>query len=178
MVKDDLPKRKHPRLEKYDYSSPGAYFITMCTQNRRCLLSRIVGRGLAPAASLPIDRIDDCIEYTKYGDVAKRQLLMLEERYSHLKIDRFVIMPNHIHAIFVLNNKTAGASPRPTLTDIICAYKSLTTAEMKRNGFDGKVFQNSFYEHIIRDSDDYRKIVDYILNNPIKWYYDELYTEE
>ena len=152
-MKGNLPQRKYPRLEKYDYSSSGAYFITICTQNRKCILSRIVGRGLAPAASL-------------------------EERYSHLKIDWYVIMPNHIHAIIVLDNKTAGASPRPTLTDIVCAYKSLTTAEAKRNGFVGKLFQDSFYEHIIRGVDDYRETVDYILNNPINWYYDELYKEQ
>ena len=177
-MKGNLPQRKHPRLEKYDYSSSGAYFITICTQNRKCILSRVVGRGLAPAASLPIDRVDDCIEYTKYGEIVKQQLLKLEERYSHLKIDWYVIMPNHIHAIIVLDNKTAGASPRPTLTDIVCAYKSLTTAEAKRNGFVGKLFQDSFYEHIIRGVDDYRETVDYILNNPINWYYDELYKEQ
>ena len=176
-MKDNLPERKHPRLEKYDYSSPGAYFITVCIQDRKCVLSRIVGRGLAPAAYLSNDRINDSIEYTKYGEIAKRQLIALEERYFYLKIDCYVIMPNHIHAIFVLDNKAAGASPRPTLTDIVCAYKSLTTAEVKKCGFVGKLFQDSFYEHIIRNSDDYRETVDYILSNPIKWYFDELYNE-
>ena len=58
------------------------------------------------------------------------------------------------------------------------AYKSLTTRERKKNGFDGKLFQTSFYEHIIRGREDYEKIVKYIYENPIRWYYDELYAEE
>ena len=63
--------------------------------------------------------------------------------------------------------------PRPTITDIVCAYKSLTTRECKKNGFDGKLFQTSFYEHIIRGREDYEEIVKYIYENPIRWYYDE-----
>ena len=104
-MENNLPKRKHPRLGHYDYSTVGAYYITICTQNRRCLLSRIVGRGLAPAE----------IQYTAYGQIAREQLLLLEQRYPSLKIDQYVIMPNHIHAILLLE-ETAGASPRPTIS--------------------------------------------------------------
>ena len=167
----ELPKRKHPRLDNYDYSSAGAYFVTICTQNRRCVLSRIVGRGLAPAETT-------AIEYTYLGEIAEKQLFLLADRYPYLTIDQYVIMPNHIHAILILNGEAAGASPRPTVTDIVCAYKSLTTRECKKNGFDGKLFQTSFYEHIIRGRDDYEEIVKYIYENPLRWYYDELYAEE
>ena len=167
----ELPKRKHPRLDNYDYSSAGAYFVTICTQNRRCVLSCIVGRGLAPAETT-------AIEYTSLGEIAEKQLFLLADRYPHLTIDQYVIMPNHIHAILILNGETAGASPRPTLTDIICTYKSLTTRECKKNGFREKLFQISFYEHIIRGRDDYEEIVKYIYENPTRWYYDELYAEE
>ena len=93
----ELPQRKHPRLDHYDYSSAGAYFVTICTQNRRCVLSRIVGRGLAPAET-------NEIEYTLFGTIAEKQLLLSENRYSCLSVDRYVIMPNLIH-------ETAGASP-------------------------------------------------------------------
>ena len=166
----ELPKRKHPRLDNYDYSSAGAYFVTICTQNRRCVLSRVVGRGLAPAETT-------AIEYTYLGEIAEKQLFLLADRYPYLTIDQYVIMPNHIHAILILNKETAGASPRPTLTDIVCTYKSLTTRECKKNGFREKFFQTSFYEHIIRSREDYEEIVKYIYENPIRWYYDELYTE-
>ena len=104
-----LPKRKHPRLDNYDYSSAGAYFITICTQNRRCMLSRIVGRGLAPAETT-------AIEYTSLGEIAEKQLFLLADRYLYLTIDQYVIMPSHIHAILILNGEAAGASPRPTNT--------------------------------------------------------------
>ena len=184
----ELPKRKHPRLDNYDYSSAGAYFVTICTQNRRCVLSRIVGRGLAPAETTSIEyRIvgrglapaeTTAIEYTSLGEIAEKQLFLLADRYPYLTIDQYVIMPNHIHAILSLNGETAGASPRPTLTDIVCTYKSLTTRECKKNGFREKLFQTSFYEHIIRSREDYEEIVKYIYENPIRWCYDELYTEE
>ena len=169
--KIELPERKHPRLDTYDYGSKGAYFLTLCTQNRRCVLSYIVGRGLAPAET-------EGIVYTSFGKIAERQLQLLEDRYPCLTIDRYVIMPNHIHIIMVLNDDAAGASPRPTIMDIACAYKSLTTRECKMNGFDGKLFQTSFYEHIIRNREDYEEISRYIYENPTRWYYDELYTEE
>ena len=206
----ELPKRKHPRLENYDYSSAGAYFVTICTQNRRCVLSRIVGRGLAPA-------ITSGIEYTLFGKIAEEQLLLLEKRYPCLTVEQYSIMPNHIHAILILaneaagasprptrmneaagasprptimdivcaykslttrENEAAGASPRPTIMDIVCAYKSLTTRECKKNGFDGKLFQTSFYEHIIRGQEDYDEIAKYIYENPMQWYCDELYAED
>ena len=167
----ELAKRKHPRLENYDYSSAGAYFVTICTQNRRCMLSRIVGRGLAPAETIKI-------KYTSFGEIARRQLLLLEDRYPYLSVDQYAIMPNHIHAIIILGGETAGASPRPTITDIICAYKSLTTIECKKNGFKDKIFQTSFYDHIIRSREDYEEIAKYIHENPLRWHFDELYAEE
>ena len=169
--KKELPQRKHPRRDNYDYSAVGEYFVTICTQNRRQVLSRIVGRGLAPAET-------NEIEYTVFGKIAEKQLLLLENRYPYLMVDEYVIMPNHIHALLSLNENTTGASPRPTIMDIVCAYKSLTTRECKKNGFDGKLFQTSFYEHIIRGQKDYEKAVNYIFENPSRWYCDELYTEE
>ncbi len=161
-----LPNRKHPRLSYYDYSTPGAYFVTICAQNKRCLFSRIVGRGLAPAE----------IEYTEYGKIAQTQLLLLEERYPTLKIDSYVIMPNHIHGIFILED-AAGASPRPTVMDIVCAYKSLTTRACKAARPIEKIFQSSFYEHVIRGREDYEEISKYIQENPQRWNSDTLYSE-
>ncbi len=131
-------------------------------------MSRIVGRGLAPA------EMND-VEYSLFGKIAEYQLLSLEDRYSFLKVDKYVIMPNHIHVILFFNEETAGASPRPTVMDIVCAFKSLTTRECKKRGLVGKLFQTSFYEHIIRGREDYDEIVRYIHENPIRWQYDELY---
>ena len=166
-METDLPKRKHPRLKEYDYGRCGAYFVTICTQERRCILSRIVGRGLAPAA----------IELTQYGEIARKHLFDLHNRYPYIKIIQFVIMPNHIHFVLFMELNAAGASPRPTLFDIICSYKSLVTRDCKRVQPIDKVFQTSFYEHIIRNRQDYDDISRYIKDNPARWYYDELYSE-
>ncbi len=171
VTEKELPKRKHTRLNNYDYGSAGAYFITICAPNRRCLFSRVVGRGLAPAETIRT-------ENTPLGEIAEKQLLLLEDRYPYFVLDQYVIMPNHIHAIMILNGETAEACPRPTIPDIICAYKSLTTRECKRNGFEGKLFQTSFYEHIIRNREDYEDIVKYIYDNPTRWYYDEFHAME
>lgn len=162
-----LPQRKHPRLEHYDYSTAGAYYITICTQNRQCLLSHIVGRGLAPAE----------VQYSTYGQIAEEQLFLLEKRYPSLKIDQYVIMPNHIHAILLLDG-AAGASTSPTITDIVCAYKSLTTRQCKKVQPIEKLFQTSFYEHVIRGREDYNEIAEYIANNPKQWELDKLYLAE
>lgn len=162
-----FPKRKHPRLKFYDYSTAGAYFVTICTQNSRCLLSRIVGRGLAPAE----------IQHTEYGQIARKQLLMLEQRYPLLKIDQYVIMPNHIHVILILSEAEKDTQ-YPALTDIICAYKSLTTRECKKVRPIDKLFQTSFYEHVIRGREDYDEIAEYIVNNPKQWELDNLYSKE
>ena len=167
----ELPKRKHPRMKDFDYSLCGAYFITICTQNRRCLLSHVVGRGLAPAE-------EASLELTSFGEIAKQQLFLLKERYPFLDVDQYVIMPNHIHMILILDNETAGASPRPTVMDIICTYKSLTTKMCKEHGFKDKLFQDSFYDHIIRNLEDYRNIAKYIYDNPNQWCYDTLYIKE
>jgi REP element-mobilizing transposase RayT len=166
-MKRNLPQRKHPRLKEYDYSGDGVYFITICTHNKKHLLSQIVGRGLAPA-----------VELTDYGEISEQQLLRLKERFPFVEIDNYVIMPNHIHIIFWFKPQTAGASPRPTLTDVVCAYKSLTTQECKKIKLIDKLFQTSFHDHIIRNKHDYEEISKYIHENPLKWQFDELYCEE
>ena len=164
----DVPRRKPLRLKNYDYSSNGYYFVTICSHNRRQIFSKIVGQGLAPAVT----------ELTAYGKVAQKQLLDLENRFQGVNLDKFVIMPNHIHMIVIINKNEAGASPCPTLSDIICAFKSLTVRECHTLSPDAKIFQTSFHDHIIRGEKDYEKIWEYIDTNPMKWQEDCLYTNE
>ena len=166
-MEHNFPRRKHPRLKEYDYSMPGAYFITICTQDKRCLLSRIVGQGLAPAE----------IRLTEYGAIAAEQLLLLEKRYPFVKVDRYVIMPNHIHIILLLE-ENAESVRRPAVSDIVCAYKSLTTKSCKQKRPIAKLFQTSFYDHVIRGREDYLGIAEYIENNPKQWELDKLYMKE
>ena len=166
----EFPKRKSTRLKNYDYASAGAYFITICTKDRECTLSTIsVGQGLAPADNI----------LSTYGNIAQEQLMTLESKYNHIQLDKYVIMPNHIHILISLEDKTAGASPCPTISDIVCTFKSLTTRLCRENGFkDKQLFQTSFHDHIIRDRYDYDKIWEYIDTNPLKWKTDCFYTKK
>ena len=111
--------------------------------------------------------------------------MLLEQRYPSLKIDQYVIMPNHIHAILLLQETAGGPKEisfgheaRPTVMDIVCAYKSLTTRQCKKVQPVDKLFQTSFYEHVIRGREDYHEIAEYILNNPKQWELDKLYSKE
>ena len=131
-------------------------------------------RAVAYRRAGACSRRNNGVEYTSFGEIAEKQLFLLKDQYPYFAVDKYVIMPNHIHVIMILSGRAAGASPRPTIADIVCAYKSLTTRECKKNGFEGILFQTSFYEHIIRGREDYEEIVKYIYENPLRWYYDEL----
>ena len=173
LMENDLKKRKPTRLKDFDYGTTGAYFVTVCTENRKPILSDIinpVGEGLAPP--------EYSVKLTSCGEIAKEQLKLLENRFPNVSIENFVIMPNHIHAIIFLHEKTGGASPSPTLNDVICVFKSLTARICKQRFGIEKIFQRSFHDHIIRDREDYEKHVKYICENPMNWYFDELYEEE
>ena len=161
-MKMDLPRRKPTRLKKYDYSQNGYYFITICSHNKQCVFSNIVGEGLAPPE----------IVLSKYGKIINTQLLNLEKRYSCIKVDKFVIMPNHIHIILMLQ-KTGGARPSPTVSDIVCSFKSLATRSCGLK----PLWQRSFHDHIIRNEADYLKIWNYIDTNPQKWNEDCFYIK-
>ena len=106
---DELKKRKTPRLQNFDYNNTGVYFITICTQNKREVLSRIVGTGVL-----------DCPhpELTKYGKIADKYINQLSEFYDHLSVESYVIMPNHIHFLLWIKNRATldGQSGTPVPT--------------------------------------------------------------
>lgn len=161
----ERPKRRSTRLSRYTYSEPGAYFVTVCTQDRRCILSRIVGEGLAPPA----------VKLTAYGRIADKQIRLIETRYPSIRVDHYVIMPNHIHLLCSISGRTGGASPSPTIMDAVRVFKSGTT---RLCGCGGKLFQRSFHDHIVRSEADYREIWTYIDTNPLKWREDRFYAEQ
>ena len=204
-MENDLPKRKSTHLKYFDYSSKGAYFVTICTKDRRRLFSEIVlsssrifnyttdqsvGEGLAPPVPFPAFIPDDAVAEIRLkscGQIVKEQLLLLEKRYPSIAIWDYVIMPDHIHAIIFLNNdtieetnqsNTGGASPSPTLNDIICSFKSLTARACKQKYGIERMFQRSYAEHIIRDYKDYETRKAYIQQNPIRWYCKQLSQQD
>ena len=158
----DLPKRKHPRLKTYDYSQNGYYYVTIHIAPNGYRLSHIrYDKQLNAAAVL----------LTEAGTVLQTQLLDLANRFPGVVIQKYVIMPTHLHAIIELSADTAGASPRPTLSDVVGALKSLTTRECNRRfGTPGRLlFQKSFYESVLRNQADYFARWKYIDENPLKW---------
>ena len=117
----ELPKRKPTRLKNFDYSSAGAYFVTICIRDRMHILSEIiktdltatdktnglaVGEGLAPP--------EITVKLKPCGEVVKEQLQLIEARFPSVTIEDYVIMPDHIHAVIFLHGKAGGASPSPT----------------------------------------------------------------
>ena len=190
----ELPKRKPTRLKNFDYSSAGAYFVTICIRDRMNILSEItVGEGLAPPEIADLTATDKTnglavgeglappeitVKLKPCGEVVKEQLQLIEARFPSVTIEDYVIMPDHIHAVIFLHEKAGGASPSPTLDDVVCAFKSLTSRSCKQKFGIEKMFQRSSAEHIVRDRDDYETRRKYIYENPMRWYYKHLKTEE
>lgn len=143
----ELSQRKKIRVGEYDYSQCGAYFVTICTQNRRPILSNIVG--------------DDAhIVPKRYGQIAEKYLKNAAE------IEKYVIMPDHIHMLIRLEEQGAEKrSPQASrIASIVRSIKTLTTKEIGE-----PIFQRSYYDHVIRNQRDYNEIWEYIENNPRKW---------
>ena len=168
----EKPKRKELRLKQYDYSSRGAYFVTVCVKDRRKILSSIT----RPVGVGAFDDPKICL--TDIGRVVEKNLLS-SEKISGVKIDRYVIMPDHIHAIIFLDPDKYSSSPNgssraPTPTNemlphIISTFKRFCNKEIGEN-----IFQRGYVEHIIRNREDYETRVKYIYENPSLWFYKSL----
>ena len=159
----ELPKRKPTRLNNFDYSTPGAYFVTVCTHNRKCTLSRVVGA---------IHESPE-IQLTEYGKIVDRLINTIPPQ-SLATIDRYVIMPNHLHImVFISADEYGRPQVAPTVDRMIKQFKGAVT---KKIGYP--IWQKSFIEHVIRNKQDFETRSKYIYENPIRWYYDELYAEE
>lgn len=112
------------------------------------------------------------------GQCVKEQLLALPKRYPAVQIDNYVIMPNHIHLLVSFNTDSGGASPSPTLFDVVRVLKSLSTRLSRDNLRNLPLWQRSFHEHVIRNENDYREIWEYINANPAKWVEDRYYEQQ
>ncbi|MBU4227295.1 transposase [bacterium] len=174
-TKNKKYNRRSIRLQRYDYSLPGAYFITICIHKQKMLLK--------------IKDVQMMIQSVWSS---------LPDRFFSLKLDEFVIMPNHIHAILCINivgadlvsalnkadlvsarNKTKPIST-PTISRIVQAFKSITTYKyilgVEENNwplFDNRLWQRNYHDHIIRSEKSLNYIREYIVNNPIRWEFDK-----
>ena len=178
----ELHFRKNIRIKNYDYSSKGAYLVTICTESRKELLSKIYMHEVAPqpvgdgALDIPPrTKLKPQVLLTPIGEIVEKHLLS-SENIPGVKINSYIIMPDHIHAIIFLNPdkyepKGDGMSRAPSPTNhmiphIVSTFKRFCNKEIGYN-----IFQRSYYEHIIRDKDDYETRRKYLYENPIRWYY-------
>ena len=152
-----LPKRKSTAIPHYDYSQPGAYFITLCVEKRRPILGKIDSSPQVVLSSI--------------GKIVSDVWYSLPQRFPCLDAisqSIFVVVPDHIHGILQIT--AGGASPSPTLHQILGSFKSITTIETNRLlGTPGqKLLQRSAYEHILRNQQDFDEAAGYIAENPAR----------
>ena len=153
-----LPNRKFNRLKGYDYSNPGMYFVTVCTHNRQKLFEpETVGNDL-------------CVVPCPQNKCIHKWLAEAENKFDNVRIDKYVIMPNHLHVIIEITERHTGRS----LQNIVQWFKTMSTNEyisMVKDGickpFNKKMWQKSYYDHIIRNECDYIEIWKYIDENPL-----------
>ncbi|MGN0650633.1 MAG: transposase [Oscillospiraceae bacterium] len=169
--------RKRIRLANYDYSTNGIYFITICTKNRENLFWQHPPVGATsgrPTIGSPLSDSNNIgsEHLTELGKEAEESVLMIPAAYrGNVNVGDYVIMPNHIHLILVINRQGPAADENPpTISCVIKQYKGVVS---KLAGCS--IWQKSFYEHIIRSEDEYIRIVQYIEENPENWEQDSLY---
>jgi len=181
--------RRSIRLKNYDYASPGAYFVTIVTHRRQCLFGNVM---------------DGQMRLNEFGEIVRDEWLKTETIRPRVQLDEYVIMPNHVHGIIIINddNRRGTLQRAPTIMQraptimqrtptieqfgkptsdsiptIIRLLKSATTKRINeyRNTPAVPVWQRNYYEHIIRNETELQQIRQYIANNPINWENDENY---
>jgi putative transposase len=167
-MNDELRNRRSIRLSHFDYRSPMAYFVTVCSHGKRCVFGEIV---------------DGFMMKNPLGDVVEEEWLRTAELRPHVELDAAVVMPNHFHGILLFTNAEEGtARHAPTarafaqavpnsLASVVGSFKSAASRRINElRGTPGEpVWQRNYYEHVIRDERDLEQVREYILNNPARW---------
>ena len=165
---EEYKSRKTTRLSGYDYNTPGAYFLTICTKDRRCILSRIVGTGVLDGPQ---------IELLPYGKTASKYIEQLSSYYDDLSVESYVIMPNHVH-ILLLVKEGPSRTPVPTLQNSVVSRFVSTFKRFCNKEFGENIWQSRSYDHIIRNQTDFDQHLEYIYKNPFGWEKDALYSDK
>ena len=139
-----FPQRKSPRLQNFDYATPNYYFVTICADQKKKLFGN-----------------EQCLNL--YGQIAENEFSEIMKHLPTVAIDKFVVMPNHVHVIIILEDSTIK------LSTVIGQYKSVVSRKIHKYDADLKVWQKSYHDHVIRNQESYEKIWSYIDTNPIKW---------
>lgn len=168
----ELPKRKSIRLKDYNYSQNGAYFVTICTHNKENLFGEIKNGAM---------------DLSVLGQIVANNIKILSGIYDDIKIDKYIVMPNHIHMIISVCRECIACIPpvedktKMLISKIVQIFKSSVTKEFRLsektylcnryacNAYPTIVWQKSFHDHIIRNQTEYLKIWEYIDTNSLKW---------
>ena len=176
VIEMEQKSRKPNRLENFDYSQNGAYFITICTRERRKILSEIVGTPLPgcpkgegegicghPGTGVPTPQL------LPYGEIADKYIRQIDGFYHDLSVDKYVIMPDHIHLLITICKKDGHPGRGvPTRTSMIARFVG-TFKRFCNREYGGNIWQSRYYDHVIRNQQDYNEVWEYIENNPVKW---------
>ena len=161
--------RRSIRLKDYDYAAAGAYFVTICTHNKRCIFGDVMVGNMI---------------LNHFGEIVETEWLKTFDIRKNLIPDEYIIMPNHFHAIIVIDESCRGTLQRAPTTygrfgkpvsnsipTILRLFKASVTKRINNiRATPGlRVWQRNYYEHIIRDEKDLQKIRGYIVTNPLKW---------
>ena len=172
------PHRKNLRIPDFDYSQPGSYYVSIVTQGRRKLFGQIV---------------DGEMVLNDIGKMVEEVWVAIPEHFPNVELGEFVVMPNHFHGVITITVGARHAVPRPvsekegfgkpvsgSLSTILRSFKSATTKafhEFSRDSED-RLWQRSFYEHVIQNERDYRAIYEYIVANPMNWEMDDEFNSK
>jgi len=178
MQKSKFDPQKHHRrsirLQGYDYSSEGAYYVTIVTYQRDCLLGEIINKEMF---------------LSDFGKIADECWRAISEHFPFVELGAYVIMPNHVHGIIIITDNGRGTTmlrpyddnPNPhkinvkpgSLGAIVRSYKSAVSYRINKEYNATSIWQRNYYEHIIRDEKDLQNKTDYIEANPMLWDEDE-----
>ena len=178
IIDPEKHQRLSVRLKEYGCSQPSAYFVTICSWLRGSIFGEIINGKM---------------ELNEFGIVVERECLNNIKVLPNIKLDQFVVMPNHVHGIVFINRRGEVASPKinaqqtlpkgwegsslhkPTLGQIVAYYKYMTTKQINiiRNTPGMPVWQRNYFEHVIRDENDLKNTREYILNNTLRWAFDK-----
>ncbi|MBQ6848667.1 MAG: transposase [Clostridia bacterium] len=171
----DLPVRKKNRLPEHLYNENGVYFITICTEHHRNILCDITTPEInAVGAGVP-DRPQ--IQLSRHGAIADAYIRFINDFYPNLSVDKYIIMPNHIHLLLRIDNDGRSGTPAPTKGNSTIAQFVSTLKRFCNKEYGENIWQRSYHDHIIRNQEDYAEIWQYIENNPRKWALDCYYTK-
>ena len=160
------------RLQTRDYASPGLYFVTICANFKRSVFGRVIGKS---------------VQLTPLGQIAREIWVAIPSHFEGVRLDAFVIMPNHVHGIIEiagsgraqhaapLQGKRLAAAPRrASLSAIMRSFK----AEVTRRGrlelnWEGEIWQRNYFDRVIRDTREFTNASRYIAENPLQWEWDQ-----